>query len=118
MLILYKYKNEKLNALKAQVRFCKFVLQQDPEDKELFSFSKNNKQLSVEELTENVTKLINDAGSRTIDAGEHIIVGKNIRHKFNVAGNDHWFQGRVISKVSHPKIKSYTYTFRHPKELM
>ena len=100
LLNLYDSKSEKMKALKTQVRFHKFVLQQEPEDKGLLSFSKDKRQLSVEELTDNVCKLIKDAGSRTApDGEEHIVVGKEIRHKFNVGGTDKWFQGRVISQV-------------------
>ena len=100
LLTLYNSKSEKIKALKSQVRFRKFVLQQNPEDKGLFSFSKDKRQLSVEELTANVCRLINDAGSRTAPDAEHMVVGKQIRHKFNVEGMDKWFQGRVISQVS------------------
>ena len=49
-----KSKTAKLCALKAQMNFRKRVLEQNHSDKTLFSFSKDGKQLSVEELTYNL----------------------------------------------------------------
>ena len=55
-----KSKSAKLKALKAQINFRKQVLQQKYPDKNVFMFSKNRRQFSVDELATNLRKLISD----------------------------------------------------------
>ena len=63
-----KSKTAKVKALKAQINFRKQVLQQKYPDKGVFSFSKNRKQFSVDELATNLKKLISDVAPVPHDA--------------------------------------------------
>ena len=63
-----KSKTAKVKALKAQINFRKLVLQQKYPDKGVFSFSKNRKQFSVDELATNLKKLISDVAPVPHDA--------------------------------------------------
>jgi hypothetical protein len=108
----HKTKTDKISALKAQLNVRKYVLMQQPEDKDLFNFTKSvGKQrmnLTVEELTTNVKKLVEHALTLTPSSSDNadeedvpILVGRNIKMYFE--GNDgavktSWI-GHVISTV-------------------
>lgn len=70
--------SEKRKALVAQLRFRQTVLKQVVKDKSVFNASSKGKPLSIEQLTMNVRKLINDA---------------------TIIGKKGMFTGRVISTV-------------------
>ena len=53
-----KSKAEKLKALKTQLNFCKKVLRQVPPNKDFFFTTRNTKQLTIEEISSNLTLLI------------------------------------------------------------
>ena len=111
MLLTYDTKSDKTAALKAQLKFRKQVLLQVPENKTNFNLTKcvqgkkSRKNLSVEELTENLKSLVQQAIVKDIENDEqrHMLIGKRIKHRFTVKedGKDvqNWFTGRVISQV-------------------
>lgn len=99
---------EKKRALKCQLNFRQHVLKQKPENPKVFLFSKSvdnkSKQLSVEELTENLKVLVQHSFTLpkpTLDKGvDPILVGKSVQHKFTSEGTTEWYTGRVISQVN------------------
>lgn len=111
MLLSYKTKTDKIDALKAQLKFRKDVLLQQPEEKQTFNITKKREDstsrvnLTVEELTLNLKKLIKQAIVMDQQSGkaEHILVGKRVRHKFKTTVNGEvsyeWYAGKVISQV-------------------
>jgi len=98
LILLYGNKTQKLEALKAQIYFRQHVLSQEPGDKKLFL-----KSVGVEQMTINVKKLIDDAGSRPSNSDRHILVGKQVRHRLATEeeGMNYlkWFDGKVCSQV-------------------
>jgi len=102
-----------MRALQAQLNFRRKVFEQNPnsEDmKSVYKFSKKaenekTETLTVEELTENVTKLVRHTFNiepRPRDRDEPtqaLLVGKTVRHTFNEDGEEKCWQGRVISIV-------------------
>jgi hypothetical protein len=99
-------KTEKIEALKAQLRFRKNLLQQTPPDKLIYMFSTKSdtgkrRDLSVDELCSNLELLVQHAFSRPIhqDEGTHLLVGKRIRQRFIEDGMTKWYPGQVISQV-------------------
>ena len=88
-------KSEKLEAIKSQFRFRKQI----PSDKKLYNFSdKQTGIYSIDKLKKNLATLINEAKEKQTDH-DHIIVGKRVKHKFKVDGEEKWFPGIVISTV-------------------
>ena len=80
-------KTAKLKLLKIQLNFRKQVLDQKSyHDKELFLFSKNGQQYSIERLIENLCKLLSDEESVHTGANskEESLVGKKIKHKWRM----------------------------------
>ena len=107
-----KTKKEKTAALKAQLNFRQFVLQQKPpEGLKLYAFSKSGGGGRVifgpSELAENLKMLIKHAVScETVRREEdrtyetHMIVGKRVRHRFlSEEGEETFYTGKVISQV-------------------
>ena len=98
-----KSKTAKLNALKIQLNFRKNVLdQKNYRDKELFLFSKNGQQYSIDKLIENLCNLVCEEPiqEQAIDSRESL-VGKNIKHKWrDENGIEQWYFGKVLSKVA------------------
>ena len=99
-----KSKALKVKALKAQLNFRKRVLEQTHENKEIFYTSKNRKQLSVDELVDNLKKLLTQQQHPlpdSTDSSAHLdLVGKQIRHKWvNEDGKEEWYAGRILSLV-------------------
>ena len=89
-------KEEKKGVLKSQINFRKKVLGQ----------SKNKRQLSIPELRQNLLLLIGDSEDSTvisnsdtnhIMAHPELLVGKRIRHCFQVGNKLVWFNGIVIT---------------------
>jgi len=99
-----KSKAGKLKALKIQLNFRKQVLNQKSyHDKELFLFSKNRQQYSVDKLIENLCRLICEEEPVQGQANEvqESLVGKSIKHKWrDENGIEQWYFGEVLSKVA------------------
>ena len=97
-------KTAKLRALKVQFNFRKQVLdQRSYRHKELFLFSKNGQQYTVEELMDNLAKLINEeeAVSGLANKVRESLVGKTIKHRWrDESGVEQWYFGEVLSKVA------------------
>lgn len=90
--------SEKRKALVAQLRFRSNVLKQVVKDKSIFNATSKGKHLSIEQLTMNVRKLINDATTMEKEpkhAPPPFLVGKKVKITFN----EGMFTGRVISTV-------------------
>ena len=103
-------KHRKKEVLKLQIKFWKKVLGQTHENKDIFKFSKNKRQLSVLELKHNLLVLIGESEdamdlltiSRShIMAHPEVLIGKRIRHCFQVGDSLEWFNGTVISMSTH-----------------
>ena len=98
-------KSEKKEALKAQLNFRRYVLKQQTGEKDIYLFSKNGKDLSLEDLTIKVKLLVKHAftiqSADPVDKEQHtpILVGKHVRHKFQAETGFRWWQGKVISQV-------------------
>ncbi|XP_053385391.1 uncharacterized protein LOC123527298 [Mercenaria mercenaria] len=101
-----KSKKDKEEALKVQLRFRKEVFKQMT-DSNAYAFSKvvngRRVQLTVSELKANLLTLVNKAHDIPSLDKNHLLVGKNIMHKFlveqNQAAEEKWFKGYVISQV-------------------
>ena len=97
-----KSKSAKVKALKAQLNFRRRVLEQKHPDKEVFSFSRKGKQLSVDELVSNLEKLLSTTPLQDRHAAENqqSLIGKIIRHKWcNEGGEEQWYTGHILSAV-------------------
>ncbi|XP_053392120.1 uncharacterized protein LOC128554835 [Mercenaria mercenaria] len=106
---LLKTKVDKITALKAQLHFRKTVLDQKCSDKTAFKMSKTvdgkNVSLTVDELSQNVKKLVRKAYE--IDINENpenqVLVGKKVKHAFEQKDQPDekvWYIGKVISQVN------------------
>lgn len=76
------------------------------EEKQIFNFTvKENdrrKNLSVDEMTNNLKKLLCEAEVRDTVSGEkhHMLVNRRVSHKFKEKnGVENWYTGKVISQV-------------------
>lgn len=102
-----KKNNEKIEAIKAQLKFRKEVLNQIPDDKTVFNVtkakqgSKSRKQLSTEELIINLKDLVKQSivKDTMTETERHLLVGKRIKHRFMIDGTEKWYHGKVISQV-------------------
>ena len=105
----FKSETKKKEALKAQLRFRKTVLQQSSEDKDIFKFSKKGRgQFNSSELRDNLIKLL-EAAKALLTGKSHdqcadqrdlsYLVGKHIKHKFSEDGQFVIYSGRIISQV-------------------
>ncbi|XP_060557311.1 uncharacterized protein LOC132717769 [Ruditapes philippinarum] len=111
MLASYQSEIEKVEALKAQLKFRKEVLNQVAETKSQFNLtkgmkgSKKRKKLTVDELKENLINIVKQAlvKDRENDEEIHILVGKRVRHRFEEVTDGKkmykWYNGRIISQV-------------------
>ncbi len=95
--------NEQVKALKAQLNFRRYVFKQAG-DKSVFAFSKRVKgktvQLSVDELAINLKTLVRAALEDTsTEPCENVLVGRKVKHLFDVDDGKEWFNGSVISQV-------------------
>ena len=102
--------HEKVLALKAQLDFRKFMLQQKPEEdslKDVYNFTKRKGKgrvnLTYKELAANLKKLVQHAFRvvhNEFENKDQILVGKRVKHRFKeVNGNEAWHTGKVISQV-------------------
>lgn len=95
-------KKAKVAALKAQISFRKKVLCQEG-DKRLFQFSHSHKQLSVQELVDNLCQLLlpttpeSETDSARIAKDPELLLYRRINHRFNCDGTDTWYKGTVMS---------------------
>ena len=84
MLLTYDKVPEEKDAIKAQLKFRRDMLHQIPKDKSLYSLSKKSeskrKQLTVDELKENLKLLVHDAAVNTRAEERHMLVGKRVRY--------------------------------------
>ena len=98
---------QKRETLKAQLRFCKTVLQQSfSNDKDIYNFSKKGYgQFNSQQLHVNLIQLIQAAHynstnpQSTAAAGELHLIGKQIDHSFLVDGKLQQYKGKVVSQV-------------------
>ncbi len=101
---------KKKEVLKLQISFRQKVLGQLHHNKNLFKFSCNRKQYSVNQLKENLFQLIEDqqddchSQSRSlrdqVAQNPEFLVGKRIRHRFNLGTELVWFNGTVV-QINH-----------------
>lgn len=103
-LIAMKTETQKRAALKAQLRFRKTVLQQQPPDDTVYKFSMKGKgQYTSQLLKDNLLRLIFDAASIVTDTNTSTITslsGKCIEHNFSETdGSIKAYKGKVISEV-------------------
>lgn len=128
MIKSYKSQTEKINMLKAQLKFRKKVLHQVSEDKATYNVTKtvmdnkSRQHLSVDELIDNLNSLIRQAIVKDAQTNEehHILVGKRVRHCFQDKSDgqigNKWYYGRIISQV-HTSTVSYNQKYLyHPLE--
>lgn len=76
------------------------MLRQVHENSDVFKFSKNKRQLTVPQLMQNLLMLIDNSVSSTnhmIMTHPELLVGKRIRHCFQVEDELVWFNGTVIN---------------------
>ena len=100
---------EKLKALKAQLDFRKKVLDQEtPNTKHLFFMSRGHKKLSVEEVTEQLSQIVNfqivdqqsTSATHIQSKGFHLFPGSKIRHRWeDEPGKFTWYEGNIVSVV-------------------
>ena len=101
-LLNLKSKKEKVTALKLQLDFRKKVLEQKHADKTLFSITKNKRQLTVEDISENLCQLLDSAttfpvASDSLAVNCESIIGKQIFHKWeDVDSKEKWYKGQVL----------------------
>ena len=98
---------EKKDALKVQISFRHKVLHQTNLDKGVFNFSHHGKQYSVAQLQKNLLRIIgiteetdlSDCQLQLSDIMEkpELLVGRQIRHRFQVGEDLIWYNGTVIS---------------------
>ena len=98
-----KTKKAQVEALKAQISFRKKVLCQENVDNCLFKFSHDRRCLSVEELTDNLCKLLlppelpEIPDYTKIAEDPELLLYRRINHKFIYEGTDTWYKGTVMS---------------------
>ena len=97
-LLKLKSKKEKVAALKLQLDFRKKVLEQKHADKTF-----NKRQLTVEEISENLCQLLDSAttfqvGSGSLAVNSESLIGKQIFHRWkDVDGKETWYKGQVLN---------------------
>lgn len=98
-----KTETQKRTALKAQLRFRKTVLQQQPTDVNVYKFStKGRGQYASQSLKDNLLRLIDDGASSSTSTNTSIssLSGKYIEHNFaDTNGTIKPYKGKVISEV-------------------
>jgi len=107
----FSRKADRVKALKLQINFRHKVLGQSHSDKSIFQFSKNHKQHSVDHLKHNLCQLLTgirenattesdqDDQVPSLDDVLHqpdLLVGKRIKHRFQVDGKLVWYEGTVL----------------------
>lgn len=98
-----KTKKSKMDALKVQLNFRRKVLSQESSNKQLFQLSHNHRAFSVEEITQNLCKLLLPPPEPTallhdqVQKDPELLLYRRIKHKFECNGADQWFYGTVMS---------------------
>ena len=99
-----KCKKDKISALKTQISFRKKVLNQSHSDKLVFQFSSNRRPFTVEELTQNLMKLLPPADDppctlsvAEISVDPELLIYRRIKHLFDCDGDHVWYKGTVLS---------------------
>ena len=97
-------KKAKLDALKLQINFCKKVLNQSHPDKTVFQFSQNHKVLSIDQLAQNLSKLLQENPHQElslerirIHADPELLIYRRVEHLFDCDGKDVWYKGTVLA---------------------
>ena len=98
-------KGKRKRLLKLQIDFRNKVLGQTRINKDLFKFSCNRRQLSVDQLKQNLLHLIGvgeESPSQSkqlshIRQHPELLVGKKIKHCFQVGDELVWYNGTVLS---------------------
>ena len=108
-------KADKLKVLKMQIKFRHKVLGQSHSDNSLFKFSHGGKPHSVDQLKQNLCQLLMVAGDPECStfSNEHdtlaledvlvqpeLLVGRRIKHRFEVNGELVWFDGSILQMNS------------------
>ena len=100
-----KTKKEKTTALKQQINMCKEIVQVPSKDKYLFQFSKKGKQFDIQQLKENLLKLIekSNVDNNQLDHTDQLIqsikdnprnvIGRQLEHEWS----DKKWKGRVLA---------------------
>ena len=104
-LALLSTQKKKKEALKLQINFRNKVLGQTHINKDLFKFSCNRRQLSIDQLKQNLLHLIGvgeespSQSKRLSHIRQHpeLLVGKKIKHCFQVGDELVWYNGTVLS---------------------
>lgn len=107
-------RTKQLSHLKLQIKFRHKVLCQSHPDKSVFKFSQNRKQHSVNVLKQNLFRLLPEESFSTADQidvdspADHsdtessilmqpeLLVGRRIRHRFEVCGDLLWYTGTIL----------------------
>jgi E1A/CREB-binding protein len=98
-------KSDKIQALKLQIKFRDKVLNQTNIDRSVFKFSHQGKAYSINQLTENLCQLFEETSSFTAPSLEQVsmqpevLVGKRIKHQFEVDEKLIWYDGVVMKLV-------------------
>ena len=102
----YPTKKEKVEALYSQVQFRKLVLGQPFQDASVFNKSKGGKELTVQKMMDNLSKLIQAALAvpkepelGTVEPKLPLLVGKNILHTQKCGDEFVKYPGYVIGTV-------------------
>ena len=119
-------KSQKLQALKSQISARKRILKQQVVDMSLFAFSKGGKQFSVEQLTTNLSLIVQ---SRVKESDEHSdiveqielnprsVIGKHVKHCWTLEdGSDKWYYGKIIELMEDKNILNYQICYPETSE--
>ena len=104
-LLLLTTKKAKLDALKLQISFRKKVLNQTYHDKTVLQFSCNHQVFSIDQLTQNLFKLLSTTSVLCqdgldldqINPDPELLMYRRIEHLFFYDGQNTWFKGTVLS---------------------
>ena len=98
-------KEGKTTALKQQINMCREIVQVPSKDKYIFQFSKKGKQFDIQQLKENLLKLIekSNVDNNQLDQTDQLIksikdnprnvIGRHLEHEWS----DKKWKGRVIA---------------------
>ena len=97
-----KSKTEKMDGLKAQLRFRQHILQQEA-DAKLYRHSEKDgdgrRNLTVEEMTSNLLSLIHHSTRQPGPSHTPFLIGKRVRHLFGEGEARQPNEGKIISTV-------------------
>ena len=111
-------KKAKVSALKLQLNFRRKVLNQTHDDPTIFQFSKNRFTFSVEQLAQNLHKLLLGDSSKVksslVISSPDTLVYRRIEHLFDCDGELVWFKGTVLSY--NPNNNKFTVAYDNEKD--